>query len=223
MKITKSHNLFLIEDAAQAHGAQYKGQKIGSHGDVVCWSFYPGKNLGAFGDAGAITTNNKDLAEKISILRNYGSAKKYKNDYLGINSRIDPIQASVLNVKLRHLENWNKRRNKLALEYFKNIENPFVSKPYILPFVYSSFHLFVIQSNQRDKLKDFLDQNRIETIIHYPIPPFKQNCYSYLKLNETSSKISSKICKSVLSLPMGPQLKISDIKYISDVINKFEV
>ena len=173
-EIAKKCNLKIIEDSAQAHGAEYKGVKTGNLGDASGFSFYPSKNLGALGDGGAITTNDKDLYELIKALKNYGSNEKYKNIYKGINSRLDEIQAAILRVKLKDLDKEIEVRNQLANIYFQNIKNKEIILPYILKDVKHGWHLFVIRTKNRDKLKKYLLEKGIQTEIHYPIPPHKQ-------------------------------------------------
>lgn len=216
LEIGHQHGLYVIEDAAQAHGACYKGKKIGGHGDVVCWSFYPGKNLGAFGDAGGITTNNKELAERMSVLRNYGSKKKYVNDTTGVNSRLDPIQAAVLRIKLKYLNEWNLRRSLLANHY----SNALAGTKFLLPFVSSdtnsAWHLYVIRASDRDALQKKLATLGISTLIHYPIPPHMQQAYNSLGIPPQSLPIAKELAEQVLSLPIGPHIALSEVEYISE-------
>ena len=179
LMLAKKNNLFVIEDAAQAIGSRYKEKRIGAHGDLVCWSFYPGKNLGAFGDAGAISTNNEALANKIRSLSNYGSNKKYIHKFIGRNSRLDPIQAAILKVKLQFLDSWIDRRKNIASAYssaFK--DHPDITIPYVPDWAEPVWHLYVINSSHRDSLQSYLSKNGIETIIHYPIPPHLQDAYT---------------------------------------------
>ena len=222
LQIAKKYNLKVIEDAAQSHGASYKDKKIGSHGDAVAWSFYPGKNLGCFGDGGAITTNNQEIADKIRMLKNYGSSEKYINIDKGINSRLDPLQASVLIVKLKYLDEWNLRRKNIANLYLNGIKD--INNKLILPYEnnYSNhvWHLFVIQHPQRDFLKDKLNENGIETLIHYPIPPHLQIAYSDMKYGEGSFPLSEKIANQCLSLPISPHISKKNIYYIIEKINE---
>ena len=220
MKIAKNHDLYIVEDAAQAHGATYNGMKIGSHGDLVAWSFYPGKNLGAIGDAGAITTNNKDLAEKVRILGNYGSRKKYINEEEGINSRLDSIQASVLNVKLKYLDSWNQQRRAIASAYLEEIYNDQFNLPSKICLTDSVWHIFPIRSESRDKIKNKLGNKGIETLIHYPIPPHKQKIYSK-QFSNYNLKISEKISNQLLSLPIGPHMSIDDVEIVIKAVNSF--
>lgn len=211
LKIGKKHNLRIIEDAAQAHGSEYKEKKIGCHGDIVAWSFYPGKNLGALGDAGALTTNNKRLADRCSKIRNYGSSVKYLNDLDGINSRLDPIQASFLNIKLKFLDTWNSKRSQIATLYMSELEDTDLILPKINKSCSSCWHLFVIKTKKRNKLIKELKEFNIETLIHYPIPAFKQKTFEYMKISQDDLPITSKISNEVLSLPIGPHIDIDNL------------
>ena len=216
-KIAKNHNLFVIEDAAQAHGASLNGRKIGSHSDVVAWSFYPGKNLGALGDGGAITTNSETIAKEVSALRNYGSEIKYHNRLLGFNSRLDPLQAAVLSVKLRHLPKWNENRNVLATRYIERLS---ICPELILPSTPENgthaWHLFVIRTKNREKIQKGLRDAGIETLVHYPISIFEQECYQSLGISETDFPFSSAISKELLSLPLDPHMTLDDVDYVCD-------
>lgn len=214
LKIAKQHGLSVVEDAAQSHGARYKGRRIGAHGDIVCWSFYPGKNLGAFGDAGAITTDRADLAEKIQILRNYGSPKKYVNNLRGINSRLDPIHAAVLGVKLKYLSKWNDRRRAIADMYQKELKNIGLVLPFVPEWAEAVWHLYVIRSSKRDSLKDRLTDEGIGILMHYPIPPHMQKAFTSLGFTGDSFPLAQKLANEVLSLPIGPQLEIKNAEYI---------
>ena len=220
LEIAKKNNLYVIEDAAQAHGASFKRKKIGSHGDVVAWSFYPGKNLGAFGDAGAITSNHKSLAEKIRTIGNYGSKKKYINVLKGVNSRLDPIQAAILDIKLKHINAWNQARRVVAIKYIDEITLQDLILPSQIDMENSAWHLFVIRHPQRDKLNLFLEKNGIQTLIHYPIPPHMQAIYKrdYAKFNLPICELMS---KEILSLPIGPHIRMEDVDYIIKTINNF--
>jgi dTDP-4-amino-4,6-dideoxygalactose transaminase len=220
VKITRKYNLKLIEDAAQAHGAIYKGNKIGSFGDCSCFSFYPGKNLGAFGDGGAVLTNDKDLAEKIQKIRNYGSKKKYHHELKGVNSRLDEIQAAILRVKLRYLDNWNKRRTCIAQIYLDNIKNKEVLLPFVPSSVNPAWHLFVIRTKKRDPLMNFLKKNGIFSQVHYPIPIWKTAAYSN-EFGSLSFPITEKALNEVLSLPLGPHLKEQEARIVTQTIQAF--
>ncbi len=206
LAIAQRHALAVVEDAAQAHGARYKGKRIGAHGHAVAWSFYPGKNLGAFGDAGAVTTNDPALADRIRVLRNYGSRVKYVNEVPGFNSRLDPIQAAVLRVKLKYLEEWNARRARVAATYLEALEGlPHLILPYVPPRVEPVWHLFVVRHPRRDCLQQRLHELGIGTLIHYPIPPHLQKAYLDLGLGAGTFPIAEALAAQVLSLPIGPQ------------------
>jgi len=214
LTLARKHNLRVVEDAAQAHGASYKNRRIGSHGDIVCWSFYPGKNLGAMGDGGAITTNNADYAERIRVLRNYGSRVKYVNEVQGVNSRLDPIQAAVLRAKLPFLEEWTKRRKTIAQEYLEGLTNIDLTLPFVPDWAEPAWHLFVVRASEREKFQKDLQDLGIGTLIHYPIPPHSQAAYSELQYEIDKFPITNKLAREVLSLPMGPQLALSDAKSV---------
>ncbi|ARN76525.1 aminotransferase [Nonlabens spongiae] len=218
----KENDLLLVEDAAQAHGAQNEnGQRAGSYGIAAGFSFYPGKNLGAIGDAGAVTTNDEELAQLISQLGNYGSEKKYHNSILGLNSRLDELQAAVLSVKLKNLDHENAQRRIAAKYYSDNIKNPKLRLPDWDQNVKNHvFHLFVIRCRERDLLKNYLEDNGIQTVIHYPIPPHKQNAYN--EWNDLLSyPITEKIHKEVLSLPISPIITKEEQEKIVNVLNEF--
>ena len=221
MAIAQKYNLAVLEDAAQAHGATYKGRKVGSLGHAAGWSFYPGKNLGAFGDAGAVTTNDDELAEKVRILRNYGSKVKYVNLEQGYNSRMDEIQAAVLRVKLRHLDEWNERRRQIAEYYLERLQNTGLGLPYVPEWAAPVWHLFVIRTKQRDTLQKYLQQQGIGTLIHYPIPPHLQAAYRELNLGQGTFPISEAIHNEVLSLPIGPHLDESQASQICQTLRSF--
>lgn len=219
LAIAKKHGIYILEDAAQAHGALYKGKKIGSHGHVVAWSFYPGKNLGAFGDGGAITTNDKEIADRFKSLRNYGSTIKYVNELKGFNSRLDPIQASILRVKLRYLDMWNLRRKNIANQYLNGIDDLRLKLPLVPKWADPIWHLFVIRHDQRTKLQKELLNIGINTLIHYPIPPYRQKAYKNDGFKESNYPIASEMASEVLSLPIGPHLTASDVQTVIDGIN----
>ena len=214
--ICKKYNLKLIEDNAQAHGCVFEGKKTGSLGDVAAHSFYPGKNLGAFGDAGAVTTNDKELAQVIEELGNYGSSKKYVFDYQGRNSRLDEIQAAILNVKLRHLDADNQHRRAVADYYINNVKHSEIILPTPSDSVY---HIFPILCERRDELEQYLKENGVETMIHYPIPPHKQACYK--EWNDLSFPITERIHCQELSLPCHPTLKKEEADQIVSLLNRF--
>jgi len=205
LAIARKHGLRVLEDAAQAHGARYKGRRIGAHGDVVAWSFYPGKNLGALGDGGAVTTNDADLADRIRVLRNYGSRTKYLNEVQGFNSRLDPLQAAILRVKLEHLDQWNARRKVIALEYQQGLVDCGLILPQAPEWADPAWHLFVVRHPQRDPLQKKLAESGVNTLIHYPIPPHKQQAYAGA-FAQAEFPLAERMANEVLSLPMGPQL-----------------
>ena len=208
----------MIEDAAQAHGALYKNKRIGGHGDIVCWSFYPGKNLGALGDGGAITTNRADLADKVQVLRNYGSRVKYVNEVQGVNSRLDPIQAAVLRVKLKHLDEWTGRRQALAGAYSDGLKDSGLILPCTPDWADPVWHLYVVRSPERDALQKRLGEAGIGTLIHYPIPPHMQDAYKSLGMADTDFPLASQLADEVLSLPIGPQMLPNDITIVNNQI-----
>lgn len=212
--VAKKYGLPVIEDAAQAHGARYKGKRIGSHSEIVTWSFYPGKNLGALGDGGAITTNNLELAKRIQMLRNYGSHRKYINEVKGFNSRLDPVQASVLQVKLKYLDKWNNHRDSIAKKYLSAFKNTGLMLPKIPKWAEPVWHLFVIQSMDRNNLQSKLTAKNVQTMIHYPIPPHLQNAYSDSGIQVGSLPITEKIHQQVLSLPIGPCMSDEDVEQV---------
>jgi len=216
-KIAEKYNLQVLEDAAQAHGAIYKGKKCGNLGDAATFSFYPGKNLGAFGDGGAVTTNNTKVAEKIRTLRNYGSTKKYVYTDIGYNNRLDEIHAAILRVKLKYLDQWNEKRRCIAAYYLNNISNSDLSLPYWSGDGDHLFHLFVVRCKNRNKLIEKMAESGIQTMIHYPVPPYKQKAYR--KLNYLSSPVADQITGEVLSLPMDPTLDMDTVEYICSTIN----
>ena len=208
LALARAQGLAVVEDAAQAHGARYKGRRIGAHGDVVCWSFYPGKNLGALGDAGAITTDRADLAEAIRTLRNYGSRVKYVNDVKGMNSRLDPVQAAVLRVKLAVLDDWTARRRALAAAYAQGLADTGLILPQVPDWADPVWHLYVVRSPDRDRLQARLAEAGVGTLIHYPIPPHRQAAYA--DLTSGALPLAERLAAEVLSLPMGPHLGAED-------------
>jgi dTDP-4-amino-4,6-dideoxygalactose transaminase len=220
MEICKRNNLYLIEDCAQAHGAEYKGKKVGSFGDMAAFSFYPTKNLGCLGDGGAILTNNEELSKKVKMLRNYGSIKKYYNDYLGLNSRLDEIQAAFLRIKLKHLDLINRHKRELAQMYIKGINEDFIV-PNVHPDYFDVYHIFNIRHRKRDELKDYLLSGGVKTEIHYPVPPHLQKAMIFMK--NLKLPVSEKIHNTTLSLPISVFHTIKDIQHIVDLLNKFQV
>jgi dTDP-4-amino-4,6-dideoxygalactose transaminase len=223
-EIARKYNLKVIEDAAQAHGAQYKGKRTGNLGHAAGFSFYPGKNLGAIGDGGAVTTDDPDLAERIRVLRNYGSRIKYHNEVVGFNSRLDELQAALLRVKLTRLDEWNERRRFVSAQYMKRLSG---QNELILPFIPEwaapVWHLFVIRHIHRDALQKALAGGGVGTMIHYPIPPHLQPAYESLKFIAGHFPISEQLAKEVLSLPIGPHLLENDFSaVVSEVFHYLE-
>ncbi|WP_347453121.1 DegT/DnrJ/EryC1/StrS family aminotransferase [Acinetobacter thermotolerans] len=223
MQIAERHNLLVLEDSAQAHGAKIQGKKAGNWGDASGFSFYPGKNLGALGDAGAITTNDAELARTLQALRNYGSHEKYKNLFVGVNSRLDEIQAAMLDVKLKYLDEEIVKRRQIAASYLSQIQNPFIALPLTgsdtQQYKQHVWHLFVIQSEYRDELQSYLKENGVQTLIHYPIPPHKQEAYK--EWNDLSFPITERIHAQVLSLPMGPTQTLEETQKVIELCNAF--
>lgn len=221
--IAKKYNLKVIEDAVQAHGAKYKGIKAGSLGDAAGFSFYPGKNLGALGDGGCVTTNDKALAEKIRALGNYGSDYKYHNIYRGVNSRLDEIQSAFLRVKLPNLDRWNEDRRATAKKYFEGIKNPLIKLPLKSTDEFEHiYHVFVIRCDKRDELEKYLNENGIGTLKHYPIPIHEQECYKDLGIKHGELPIAEEISRTVLSIPMYYGMTEDEINYVIETINKFK-
>jgi dTDP-4-amino-4,6-dideoxygalactose transaminase len=218
--LCKKRGLMLFEDNAQAHGCSFNGKKTGSFGVVAGHSFYPGKNLGSFGDAGAITTDDEEMASLVRVLANYGSSKKYVFDYVGENSRLDEIAAAVLDAKLKHLDQDNARRKHVAKMYYTGIKNPLVKMPSVLSDERNVFHIFPVFCERRDELQAFLKSREIGTLIHYPIPPHKQKCYK--EWNGLSLPVTEKIHAEELSLPMSPCLTDEQVQYVIDAINEFK-
>lgn len=214
LDFARAHGIAVVEDAAQAHGARYKGRRIGAHGDVVCWSFYPGKNLGALGDGGAITTSRADLADRIRVLRNYGSREKYVNEVKGVNSRLDPIQAAVLRAKLPHLDAWTGRRREVAAAYGEGLAGSGLILPHVPNWAEPVWHLFVVRAPDRRALQTRLTQAGIGTLIHYPIPPHMQQAYSELAIPPEALPVARQLAGEVLSLPIGPQLDVAEARAV---------
>lgn len=214
MEIAQKHNLYVVEDACQAHGAEYNGKKVGSIGDMGCFSFYPAKNLGAYGDGGIVISNNEEISEKLRMMRNYGQSKKYCHDFVGVNSRLDELQAAILCVKLKHLDEWNEKRRDCARFYGELLENSGVILPVEKEYAKHVYHLYVIRSKKRDFLQQYLLKEGIQSQIHYPIPVHKQKPYeSSIRLPVTEN-----ICNQILSLPMYPFLPQDDILKIVEVV-----
>lgn len=220
--IAKAHGLYVIEDAAQGHGARYKGKRVGSLSDAAAWSFYPGKNLGALGDGGCITTNNKEIADKVRALGNYGSDYKYHHIYQGTNSRLDELQAAFLRVKLPHLDKWNEARRTIAKRYLAETNNPLIKLPLPTSVDYEHvYHVFVIRCDRRDELEQYLADKGIGTVKHYPIPMHLQKAYEELHIAEGGLPIAEEISKTVLSIPMYYGMTDEEVNYVIDTINKF--
>lgn len=218
--IANKYSLKIIEDCAQAHGARYKKCRVGSLGDAAGFSFYPGKNLGALGDAGAITTNDYELYKKLTAYRNYGSHVKYENLYKGLNSRLDEIQAAILSIKLKYIDTENEKRREIASFYLKNISNSSVILPRYEATENHVWHLFVIRTPNRERLQKYLLDNGVQTMVHYPIPPHKQKAYA--EWNDLTYEISEKIHDEVLSLPISPVMTLEQAKRVVEVINNYE-
>lgn len=222
MELAHKYNLRVVEDCAQSHGNHWNGQTVGTFGDVGCFSFYPSKGCGAFGDAGCIVTDNEELEKKFRIFRNYGSEKRYHNKMVGSNSRLDELQAGLLRVKLRHLEEFNKERCKIAESYYAGIKNPLIQLPMIRPGADSTWHQFVVHvPKYRDALVEFLKERGIETLIHYPIPPHLSDAYRYLGYKKGDYPIAEKYADEVLSLPMYNGMTEEELRMVIETINSF--
>ena len=223
MAIAKKYNLRVVEDCAQSHGNHWQGKKAGSFGDIGCFSFYPSKGCGAFGDAGCITTDDEQLAQHFKVFRNYGSEKRYHNKVIGANSRLDELQAGLLRVKLKYLDDMNKERCEIADRYLGTISNPDIVLPTIRPGADSSWHQFVIhvKNGKRDALAEYLKIHDIGTLIHYPIPPHLSEAYAYLGKHKGDYPIAERYADEVLSLPMYNGMTIDEQQLVIDIINKF--
>ncbi|WP_340148665.1 DegT/DnrJ/EryC1/StrS family aminotransferase [uncultured Sneathiella sp.] len=217
--IARKHGLYVLEDAAQSHGARYREKKVGAHGDAVAWSFYPGKNLGAFGDGGAVTTDNAELFNKVKILRNYGSGQKYVNEVKGYNSRLDPIHAAVLDVKLKYLDEWNDRRSKVAAYYSKHLQNSDWRLPFAPNWAKPVWHQYIVRTSQREATMSALQEQGVATFIHYPIPPHLQDAYSELNYGVGDFPIAEAMAKEVMSIPIGPHITEEEVKYVCECAN----
>lgn len=222
MEVANKHSLKVVEDCAQSHGAKFNGKMTGTFGDIGCFSFYPSKNLGAFGDAGAIVTDDSELAEKVRIVRNYGSEKRYYNCVIGANSRLDELQAGLLRVKLAHLDELVKERVKIAERYLQGIHNPYICLPEIREGATHVWHQFVIHCVHRDQLRDYLAEQDVGTIIHYPIPPHMQEGYGYLGCKVGDFPITERYANEVLSLPIYNGMTSEEQDYVIKKINQFE-
>lgn len=221
LAIARKHGLRVLEDGAQVHGARYKGRRIGAHGDAVAWSFYPGKNLGAMGDGGAVTTNDPQIADRIRILRNYGSRVKYVNETQGHNSRLDPLQAAILRVKLAHLDKWNARRCEVADRYQHGLGGGGLVLPHVPEWAEPVWHLYVIRHDRRDQLQQALNSAGVGTLIHYPIPPHLQQAYAAAGYQQGAFPIAEQMAVQVLSLPIGPHLSVSDADTVIEQVLAF--
>lgn len=219
-ELAQKHGIKLVEDAAQAHGAVYIGKRAGSLGDAAGFSFYPTKNLGALGDAGCVTTNDGQLAEKIRFLRNYGSGEKYRNRFQGVNSRLDEVQAAVLRVKLRHLDEENRKRTKIARRYIEGIKNDKVTLPQFPDDGSHVWHLFVIRTQDRDRLQAHLKDKGIGTMVHYPIPPHRQEALA--ELSGLDLPVTEQIHREVLSLPLNPAMVEKDVERVIEAVNSWQ-
>ena len=222
LALARRHQLLVLEDGAQAHGACYKGQRLGAHGDAVAWSFYPGKNLGAFGDGGAVTTNNPDIADRLRVLRNYGSRVKYVNEVQGFNSRLDPLHAAVLSVKLQHLDAWNARRTHVAQRYVRELSCAHCVLPETPAWASPAWHLFVVRTQHRTALQAHLQTCGVGTLIHYPIPPHLQAAYADAGFDSGSFPIATQLADEVVSLPIGPHLNDAEVSQVIEAFNAFD-
>ncbi len=220
--IALKHGLKVLEDAAQAHGARYKEKRIGAHGNAVAWSFYPGKNLGAMGDGGAITTDDSEIDDRLRMLRNYGARTKYINELQGFNSRLDPIQAAILRVKLKYLDTWIDRRRQVSKSYQEQLSSTSLILPKVPDYSDPAWHLYVVSTPRRDELQRQLNESGITTLIHYPIPPHLQQAYIGMEYAKGQLYIAESLAKKVLSLPMGPHLGDSDISRVIAAIKMTE-
>jgi dTDP-4-amino-4,6-dideoxygalactose transaminase len=214
LNISRKHGLRVLEDGAQAHGARYKGLRLGAHGDAVAWSFYPGKNLGAMGDGGAVTTNDAQIADRLRILRNYGSRVKYVNEVQGYNSRLDPLQAAILRVKLIHLDEWNACRSAIAARYQQGLVGCGLALPHVPDWADPAWHLYVVRDPQRDVLQRQLGEAGISTMIHYPIAPHLQQAYASAGWSVGVFPLAERMADEVLSLPMDPMLSYKNVSHV---------
>ena len=221
LDIAEQHGLKVVEDACQAHGAEYKGQKVGSFGDIGCFSFYPSKNLGAYGDGGMVVTNSETTAVQLKMLRNYGQEKRYVHTTKGFNSRLDEMQAAILKVKLNYLNKWNERRRRIAALYEERITCGPIVKPQEMAYAKHMYHLYVIRTPRRDRLQEVLRERGIGTLIHYPVPVHLQVAYQDLGVKEGALPVTETAAKEILSLPMFPELTDEEVGYICEKINSF--
>jgi dTDP-4-amino-4,6-dideoxygalactose transaminase len=218
LRLARSRGIAVLEDAAQAHGARYRGERIGSHSDLVAWSFYPGKNLGALGDGGAVTTNDAALAERIRLLRNYGSRAKYVHECVGMNSRLDALQAALLRAKLGSLDEWNARRLRVARHYAERLAGTKLCLPSEATDAESSWHLYVVRTPHRDALQRHLAAAGVETLIHYPLPPHAQTAYAGAGFGPDAFPLAARMAREVLSLPIGPHLAPSQVDHVCNAV-----
>ncbi|PIN83767.1 erythromycin biosynthesis sensory transduction protein eryC1, partial [Candidatus Micrarchaeota archaeon CG11_big_fil_rev_8_21_14_0_20_47_5] len=217
----QKHSLLVVEDACQAHGALYKGKKAGSIARAGCFSFYPTKNLGAYGDGGAVITNDSEMAEKISMLRNYGQTNRYEHAIEGFNSRLDELQAAILRAKLKHLDRWNNKRREIAKLYAELIKNEAVLLPAEKEYARHIYCIYALKCAKREALMQHLKKNGVGSLIHYPIPAHLQAAYSHLGIKKGALPITEKTCLEELSLPMYPQLSEGQVRQVSDAVNSF--
>ncbi len=220
MEIAKKYNLYVIEDCAQAHGATYKGKKVGTFGDIGCFSFYPTKNLGCFGDGGAVVTNSDVICDKIKYLRNYGQTRKYYHDYAGLNHRLDELQAAYLRVKLKYLDMWNGKRRMIAARYKEKLCKT-VTVPEEAAFSKHIYHLYVIRCKRRNIFMKFMKDKGIDTLVHYPRPVYLQKVFKYLGYKRGNFRITEKFSSEILSLPIFPEMKEEEIKYVINSVMDF--
>jgi dTDP-4-amino-4,6-dideoxygalactose transaminase len=221
MRIAREHDLFVVEDCAQSHGAAWEGKLSGTFGNIGCFSFFPTKNIGAFGDAGAVVTNDTVLAEKVRMLRNYGSRKKYYNEIPGVNSRLDEIQAALLRVRLKHAGEILNAREDIVKTYFRFLQSEKITLPRLRTGASHVWHLLVVECDRRDELQKFLRENGIETQIHYPIPPYLSDVYAHMNLTRDSFPTASSQAEKILSLPLYQGMGMEEIKYTADAVGRF--
>jgi dTDP-4-amino-4,6-dideoxygalactose transaminase len=221
LEICSKYNLYLVEDCAQSHGAKFEGKMTGTFGDIGCFSFYPSKNLGAFGDAGAITTNNKEIADSIKMLRNYGSEKRYHNKVVGFNSRLDEMQAGLLRIKLKYLDDLTEERIRIANMYCREINNSKIKLPLVNVACTAVWHLFVLYVEDRNDFAEYLNRNGIGNLVHYPIPPHLSDAYKYLGFEKGSFPLTEEYADKVISIPIYNGMKDEEISYVINIMNKY--
>jgi dTDP-4-amino-4,6-dideoxygalactose transaminase len=221
LEFARRNGLRVVDDAAQAHGAEYRGRRVGALADATAWSFYPSKNLGAYGDAGAVTTNDPELARRLRMLRNYGEEQRYYHTIRGFNSRLDEIQAAILRAKLRHLETWNERRRAIAARYSEAIRHPEVRLPAEAPWTRHVFHLYVIRLQRRDSLREHLAAREIGSQIHYPLPVYRQEAYAHLAVPSGDCAEAERAAAEILSLPLYPELTEGQVEAVVEAVNAF--